>query len=187
MAVASSRERVITTPAVVLSNPKYRQNLAGIVRACSCFGIPTLLWTGNRIDLNEMDRLPREERMKGYRDVYWEKLENNRPFDLFPGAVPVCVELVPHAENLASFDHPERAVYVFGPEDGSVPQVFRMHCHRFVFIPSAHCLNLSAAVNVVLYDRRVKRISQGLESPVMAEILQETRGGNIDVPGWDGK
>ena len=185
MAITSVRAPVYKLPGVVLSNPKYAHNVASAIRACSCFGISTMLWTGKRVDPTTMDRLPREERMKGYKDVYWET--NERPFDLFPDAVPVCVELVPHAENLASFDHPEKALYVFGPEDGSVSQVFRMHCHRFIFIPSAHCLNLSAALNVVLYDRRVKRISQGLESPVMAEILQETRGGNIDVPGWDGK
>jgi len=136
--------------------------------------VSTLLWTGHRADVPEGERLPREERMKGYKDVYWEN--NDRPFDLFTDAEPVCIELVPHAENLTFFDHPERAVYVFGPEDGSVPQVFRRHCHRFVFIPSSHCLNLSAALNVVLYDRRAKHTEQGKESPVMAEILKETRG-----------
>jgi tRNA(Leu) C34 or U34 (ribose-2'-O)-methylase TrmL len=131
-----------------------------------------------------MDRLPREERMKGYRDVYWE--QNERPFDQFDNAVPVCVEIVPNASSLVDFQHPNRAVYVFGPEDGSVPQVFRRLCQRFIFIPSAHCLNLSAAVNVVLYDRRAKRIQAGLDSPLLSDNLREQRG-TIDVGGWDGK
>lgn len=184
MAILPVRERVISTPAVILNNPKYRQNFAGAIRSCSCYGIPTLLWTGSRLDLQDGERLPREERMKGYRNVYWEN--NDRPFDLFTDAVPVCVELVEDAENLAQFDHPEKAVYVFGPEDGNVSQVFRMHCHRFIFIPSAHCLNLSVALGTVLYDRRAKRIREGKESPIMTEILKETRG-IVDVDGWDGR
>jgi len=27
------------------------------------------------------------------------------------------------------------------------------HCHRFIIIPSKHCLNLAAAVYLILYDR----------------------------------
>lgn len=190
MTIQPVRERIIKTPGVILTNPKYVHNVAAAIRACSCFGVSTVIWTPDRsgdlrVDPTTMERLPREERMKGYKDVYWET--NNRPFDLFPDSVPVCVELVPHAENLAQFEHPGNAVYVFGPEDGSVPQVFRMHCHRFLFIPSHHCLNLSAALNVVLYDRRVKRIAAGLEPVTQAEILRETRGGIVDIEGWDGK
>lgn len=190
MAVLPIRERIISVPAVIMTNPKYAHNVASAIRCCSCYGLDTVIWTPDRsgdlrVNPEQMERLPREERMKGYKSVYWEA--NKRPFDLFPDAIPVCVELVPHAENLAQFSHPEKAVYVFGPEDGSVPQVFRKFCHRFVFIPSAHCLNLSVALGTVLYDRRAKRIAAGLESSTQSTILQETRGGIIDIEGWDGK
>ena len=50
----------------------------------------------------------------------------------------------------------ENPLYVFGPEDGNIPQVLLRHCYRFVKIPSKHCLNLGNAVNVVLYDRIYK-------------------------------
>lgn len=178
------RERIIKAPGVLLSNPKWAHNVAGAIRACSCYGISTMLWSGKRVDPTTMERLPREERMKGYKDVYWEV--NERAFDLFPDTIPVCIEIVPHAENLVEFEHPERALYVFGPEDGSVPQVYKRFCHRFVFIPSAHCLNLSTAIATVLYDRRAKRIRAGLDEIRPDQILQEKRG-EIDVPGWDGK
>ena len=36
------------------------------------------------------------------------------------GAVPVAVELVPGAEDITWFEHPENAAYVFGPEDGTL-------------------------------------------------------------------
>lgn len=141
---------------VVLWNPKYLYNLGGTVRAAACFGSDFVLWTGSRIEL-DTERLPRELRMKEYASVKVTHT-SSRPFDLVPkGFVPVCVEILPTAESLTHFQHPDRAVYVFGPEDGEVPQVIRRFCHRFVSIPSDHCLNLSAAVNVVLAHRRMQR------------------------------
>jgi tRNA(Leu) C34 or U34 (ribose-2'-O)-methylase TrmL len=89
----------------------------------------------------------------------------------------VAVELTQNAELLTHFDHPENALYVFGPEDGSLGQVILRHCHRFLAIPAAHCLNLAAAVNVVLYDRRMKRQLAGLEDTLpVTEMLKEHRG-----------
>jgi tRNA(Leu) C34 or U34 (ribose-2'-O)-methylase TrmL len=115
--------------------------------------------------------------MKGFRDV--QMTVDDCFFDRFEqGSVtPVAVELLPTAEPLMSFEHPEDALYVFGPEDGGLPKAVRLHCHRFVFIPTHHCLNLAAAVNVVLYDRRLKRHLAGQE-PLgpLRELLHERRG-----------
>jgi hypothetical protein len=65
------------------------------------------------------------------------------------------------------------------------------HCHRFVFIPSAHCLNLAAAVNIVLSHRRMTRQLSGKEViGKMEEVLQERRGvetPDMELLGWDGK
>jgi tRNA C32,U32 (ribose-2'-O)-methylase TrmJ len=72
------------------------------------------------------------------------------------GLEPVAVEVRDAAESLPHFVHPANAVYVFGPEDGSLARGDLTACHRFVRIPSRGCLNLAAAVNIVLYDRRAK-------------------------------
>ncbi len=166
-------------PAVALIDPKYPHNVGAALRACSCWGVGQLWWTGDRVtlDVPRGERLPREERMKGFRSV--EAVRDDRVFDRFePGSVtPVAVELLPRAEPLVSFEHPEDALYVFGPEDGGLPKPVRLLCHRFVVIPTHHCLNLAAAVNVVLYDRRLKRHLAGVEplGPVR-EMLREHRG-----------
>lgn len=172
-------------PSVVLINPKFSHNVAAAIRACSCFGVPELFWTGHRVDPLQYSRLPREERMKGYRDVKWTNTD--RPFDEVDGR-PVCaIELLPGAMSLTDATHPKDGVYVFGPEDGTIPQVWRRFCHQFIYIPSAHCLNLSAAVNVVLYDRRAKRVRDGIESGMLADYMHENRGEIASVPGWDGQ
>jgi len=120
--------------------------------------------------------LPREERMKGYKDV--ELRQFDYIFDEFEGiATPVAIELRQNAELLPQFEHPENALYVFGPEDGSIPQTYLRHCHRFVVIPTHYCVNLAAAVYLVLYDRLIKRQLAGLD-PVLpiGDLLKEQRG-----------
>lgn len=144
--------------AVLLINPKYPHNVGAIIRSCSCYGVPLLRYTGSRMEssLDGMGRTPREERMKGYKDVDWGSIE--KPFDFFSknGYTTVAIEVRENSENLPTFDHPEKAVYVFGPEDGSLTKVPLMHCHRFVSIPTRHCLNLATSVSTVLYDRQAK-------------------------------
>ena len=113
------------TPSVLLVNPKYPHNVGAALRACSCFDIKQLWWTGDRVTIDPVkgERLPREERMKGYRDV--ALCPHDRPLEHFPAAVPVAVEVRANSECLTVFEHPDEAVYVFGPEDGSIPKAGR--------------------------------------------------------------
>jgi tRNA(Leu) C34 or U34 (ribose-2'-O)-methylase TrmL len=170
--------------AIILEDVLYPHNLAAAIRAAACFGASHVVWTGDRFEFSAGERLPREERMKGYTDVHLRRA--HRPLDYVahvygPGQLtPVCVELTPGAAPLWTFEHPERAVYVFGPEDGHVSAGLRAKCHRFVYIPAHHCLNLAAAVNVVLAHRAMQR--EEFWTPVATEGR-----GIIEVPGWDGK
>jgi len=160
-------------PAVALINPKYLHNVGQAIRACSCFGISQVWYTGNRVQLDNSQRLPREMRMKSYAEV--ELVQFDYIFDQFPTTTPVAVEITPTSEIMTTFNHPERPLYIFGPEDGNIPKVTMQHCHRFVTIPVRHCTNLAAAVYLTLYDRHIKRQLAGLEpilpaSEVSAEI-----------------
>lgn len=167
--IGKNAASVAEYPAICLINPKYKANVGAIQRAASCFGAKQIWYTGNRIALAEGERMPREERMKGYRDV--TLVQNDYPFDQFKGegVVPVAIELLPNSECLYDFEHPEKAVYVFGPEDGSIDSVSRRHCHRFLSIPMKHCANLAAAVYMVLYDRMFKHYQLTGEKIDLAE------------------
>lgn len=167
------------TPAIVMHDPRYPHNVGAAVRACSCFDVKQVWLTGKRVadKVWAAKRIPREERMKGFSDV--RLILEDRPFNYFPkGVVPVAVELLEGSENMLTFEHPPNAVYVFGPEDGSVPRTVRGFCHRRVFIPTKHCTNLGAAVYLVLYDRLIKRFLTGAAEalPMKDMIAGESRG-----------
>jgi tRNA C32,U32 (ribose-2'-O)-methylase TrmJ len=175
----ADRVRQVTAgaaPAVALVNPKYPHNVGSALRSCSAFGIRQLWFTGNRAleAIAARGRLPREERMKGYQDV--ALVQDERFLDRFgPDVTPVAVEVRQQAESLATFTHPARALYVFGPEDGGLGRPIVNHCHRFVIIPSRHCLNLATAVSIVLAHRVMQDID--LDPALLQDYLvREDRG-----------
>ena len=146
-----------TDLAIALIDPKYPHNVGGALRAASCYGATHLFYTGQRMadQVQALSRLPREERMKGYRDVEWRG-EDEFLSLLAKDVTPVAVEFRRNAESLFDFVHPRKAVYIFGPEDGGIDGATLARCHRFVVVPTYHCMNLASAVNVVLYDRAAK-------------------------------
>lgn len=152
---------------VLLVNPKYGHNLGGAVRAVATMCDPedshTVYWTGDRIDLTTergKTRLPREERLRQYQHVSYEHALIGAkvlpPRD--STQIPVAVEIGPGFIPLIEYEHPENAVYVFGPEDGSLSRSWLGLCHHHVVIPSNGCVNLAAAVYLTLYDRLVKSL-----------------------------
>jgi hypothetical protein len=125
-------------------------------------------WTGSRVEEDFVSdrgryRIPREERLRDYAHVQVGPVSRYHWKVGAEGLTPVCVELTPGAQDLTWFEHPEHALYVFGPEDGGLSAGVKVQCHRFVQIPTLEdrtgrslCLNLAAAVNIVLYDRLAK-------------------------------
>lgn len=178
--VGKNAPRIGITPAIALVNPKYARNIGTAIRVASCYGIKQVWYSGDRIEQDPSmgKRLPREERMKGYKDV--DFIQYDKFLDMFPpGTTPVAVEVRENAENLHDFEHPENPVYVFGPEDGSIPKPYLQHCHRFVIIPTRHCLNLATAIATVLYDRQMKLYIKG-ETDLTTPGDYENRGGGFE-------
>jgi hypothetical protein len=109
--------------------------------------------------------------MRDYKDVNLQHVDD-KPFDLIPrDYTPVAIEMIQGAELLPQFDHPKKAVYVFGPEDGGLNRMHLGFCHRFVRIPSNHCVNLSAAVYLTLYDRLAKTDVNGWPYSTSLDLL----------------
>lgn len=135
--------------AVGLFNPKTGPNIGGAARAVGIYGAALVVIEGDRYR-----KIPTDT-MRAYRTVPFVhgKLRDCVPFD----CVPVAVELVTRAKPLTTYAHPERAFYVFGPEDGTLGDAHLSWCRDVVYIPTSASMNLAACVNVVLYDRMAKR------------------------------
>ena len=169
-------------PAILMYNPRNPHNIGTAVRNASCYDIEQVWISGTRCaeQIWDSKRIPREERMKGFKSV--QIVLEDDPFAHLPTeAVPVAVELLPGSQNLFTFEHPENAVYVFGPEDGTIPGHWRARCHQRVFIPTRHCLNLSVAIGTLLYDRKLKQHLAGAQAETMEQALFEDRG---RLEGW---
>lgn len=132
-----------------LTNPKYSNNIGSVLRACSAFDVSMLAVSGGRYTRSVTDT-PKAWRHMPFLQV--DDLHSVIPYD----CVPVGVDLVPNAQNLIQYKHPKRAMYIFGPEDGTLGEKTLSWCKDVIYVPTNICMNLAATVHVVLYDRLMK-------------------------------
>lgn len=136
--------------AIGLVRPKTPANIGGVLRAAHCYGASLVAIQGDRTSVKSC-----QDTTKAWKHIPVMRADDL--FDLVPyGATPVAVDLVEGAVPLPSFVHPERAFYVFGPEDGTLGRAHLDRCAFRLMVPTAYCMNLAATVNVVLYDRLAK-------------------------------
>lgn len=135
-----------------LINPKSATNVGAVLRASGCYQADQVFYTGQRYQYASRYHTDTQDRIESI------PLTAIETFDGFhqEGVKNVCVELVEGATALPQFQHPEQAMYIFGPEDGSIPQAIIDQADDVVYIPTHGCLNLAATVNVLLYDRMAK-------------------------------
>ncbi|MGF1718675.1 RNA methyltransferase [Vibrio kyushuensis] len=135
-----------------LTNPKSPSNVGAVMRAAGCYQADEVQYTGQRYEKaskfqtdtkNITSKIP----LNGV-DSFLDNLSEETHI--------VCVDFAEGATPLPEFDHPENAIYIFGPEDGSISQDVADRAHHVVYVPTIGCMNLAASVNVLLYDRLAK-------------------------------
>lgn len=160
-----------------LINPKDVTNVGSVLRAIGCFQADGLIYTGNRYNTamryrtdtkNVQENVPARH-VKHILDACAELPAETKV---------VCVELVVGATPLPEFEHPPAAFYIFGPEDGNLPQQVVDAADEVVYIPTVGCLNLAATANILLYDRMVKCGLAGHEESRGEELIRGSRDNN---------
>lgn len=136
-----------------LINPKSPDNVGAVLRAAGCYGVDTVYYTGTRFERAAKYQLDTKRRsdtiaLTGVASLLAQQQS---------GQALVCVELAEGATPLPAFQHPSDALYVFGPEDGSIDQALIDAADAVVYVPTIGCMNLAATVNVLLYDRLAKQ------------------------------
>ena len=137
-----------------LVNPKTPSNVGSVMRAAGCYGVKMVAYTGSRYKKGAKFVT---DPQKIHRHIPLMQVEELRPIIPFD-CVPVAVDLVSGATPLHEYKHPKRAFYIFGPEDGTLGKETLEWCRDVIYVPTNGCMNLAAAVNVILYDRMVKGI-----------------------------
>ena len=162
-----------------LSNPKSPDNVNSVKRAAGNFHVDAIFYTGSRY--------PRAVKLNPAAPNMSRDISLNIPVTAVPCLINeetsqlkiVCVEFAEGAVPLPEFQHPDKALYIFGPEDGSLSQALIDQADAVIFIPTNGCMNLSATVHVVLYDRLLKS-SQTYDTNALIENSRDSNN-NLKV------
>ncbi len=139
-----------------LVNPKSPENVDSVMRAAGNYRVDAVYYTGQRysralaLNPNTPDISRKVSQHIPLVGVSSLTESIDREFQI------VCIEFAENAIPLPGYVHPEKAFYIFGPEDGNISQQLIDIADAVVYVPTAGCMNLAATANVVLYDRLAK-------------------------------
>lgn len=132
---------------------KSNLNIGTLFRSSFCFGADFIFTINKRYTKQKSDtpKAWRHLPLYHYRDV--NDFIEHLPYD----CKLIGVEILPEAENLVHFVHPERAIYLLGAEDVGLSENTLKMCHHKIQIGyAAQCLNVAIAGSIILYDRITK-------------------------------
>jgi len=157
-----------------LTNPKTPSNVGGIMRAAGCYSVDQVVYTGHRYthaakfigskNNTNTQKLSEQIPLIAIDDFLQLKQPSiEQQLAKLPESTKIiCVDLVEGSTPLPLFQHPDQALYIFGPEDGTISQTVIDQADGVVYVPTVGCMNLAASVNVLLYDRLAKSlVNQG--------------------------
>jgi len=156
-----------------LSDPKSATNVGAVMRAAGCYGVDNVIYTGTRYDRAVKLNTDTKKVSSLIPLSQQQHLLDNKPDDV----QVICVDLIEGAIPLPNFTHPEKALYLFGPEDGTLKQSIINQADAVVYVPTVGCMNLAATVNVLLYDR----LSKSAQFVTDNELIKKSRDNNNRV------
>ena len=133
---------------IILVEPKTPENVGSVFRLVYNFSVGFVEIVKPHCSIQKIKKISTDV-LKAHRHVPVFILDEI----LLPVAShPVLIEVSTKAASLISFAHPRSAVYIFGPENGTL----LIKGVPIVSIPVNGCLNLAQTVAVVLWDRYLK-------------------------------
>lgn len=134
-------------------NIKREVNYGTLFRSAYCFGADFIFLIGKRFKKQTSDTVCAYRHMPLFEYETTDDFLEHRPYDCQLIGIEICKRSKP----IYVFNHPERAIYILGPEDGSLPNNLLDKCYCVLEIPTKHCLNVAVAGSIILYDRMIKR------------------------------
>jgi len=133
--------------------PKKSVNIGTLWRSALIFGAQFVFTVGRRYKKQASDTAKAFRHIPLFHFGTYDEFKEHIPYD----CIPICVELTENSTPLIKFKHPERAVYMLGAEDFGIPEKI-MSGKKIIQISSTvpHCLNVSVAGSIIMYDRMAK-------------------------------
>jgi len=162
---------------VGLLNPKSPDNVGSVMRAAGNYAVDAVYYTGSRYPralasnpgvANTRRSISINIPLSSVNSLIEQASENTQI---------ICVELAEGAISLPEYQHPENALYIFGPEDGNISQAIIDKADAVVYIPTHGCMNLAATVNVLLYDR----LAKSSQSVADNQLVRKSRDRNNNL------
>jgi len=135
-----------------VSRIKTKNNVGTLWRSAHLFGASFMFTIGRRYKKQPSDTLNSRKHLPLFEYLTLDDFIGNRPYN----CLVVGVEITDDAQDICGYRHPERAIYLLGPEDGSLTNEEVAACNSIIKIPSRFCLNVSVAASIVMYDRIAK-------------------------------
>ncbi len=132
--------------------PKNRDNIGTLWRSAHNFGAQFIFVIGERYQRQPSDTTKAQRHIPLFHFATFEDLVATKS----PEAAFVFVEQTQGAKELASFCHPQQAIYILGAEDDGVPESL-MRGHRVTFIDTPICLNVAVAGSIVMFHRQTRQ------------------------------
>ena len=136
-----------------IQNGKTPENLGVLWRTAQNLGASFIFTIGNRYENQACDTHKAVKSIPYYHYTDFEDFFNHLP----KGARIVGVELTNEAENLETFNHPRRCVYLLGAEDHGLSNKAIEKSHFVVKFKSEKSLNVAVAGSIVMYDRQLSK------------------------------
>jgi tRNA G18 (ribose-2'-O)-methylase SpoU len=139
-----------------IENTKTEMNIGTLWRTAHIMGASFIFTIGKRYKKQATDT------MKSWRTI---PLYNYPDFESFYQTLPydcqlVGVELDEKSIPVASFEHPQRCVYLLGAEDHGLTNTALNKCHKLVQLPGDYCMNVAVAGSIILFDRIQKHATK---------------------------
>ncbi len=130
-------------------NLKRAINYGTLFRSAYDFGVDFIFLIGKRFEKQSSDTNRTERHLPLFEYLTFDDFYSHMPYDCQLVSVEICAK----AKLIRIFSHPERAIYLLGQEDGSLPQEVIDKSFGVIKIPTRYCLNVAVAGSIVLYDR----------------------------------
>lgn len=134
---------------IAFFEPKFEENIGTAIRSAKCFNADFIALIGKRFAKQATDTTATERHIPVY------EYKNLKDFmEHIPLKTQVISVEVDGARELESYKHPERAIYVFGGEDRTLPDI----TEERIKIKTVHCLNMAVTASIIMYDRQMKSL-----------------------------